>query len=57
MNKKTLPWVSLITINLFWLGLNLRTNAVGVIVMPYLVDRFVEILPLINDVRERNLNT
>jgi MFS family permease len=42
MNKKNLPWISLITINLFWLGLNLRNNAVGVIFMPYLVDRFVD---------------
>ena len=42
MNKKNLAWVSLITINLFWLGLNLRNNAVGVIFMPYLVDRFVD---------------
>jgi Na+/melibiose symporter-like transporter len=42
MNNKNLPWIDLITINLFWLGLNLRNNAVGVIFMPYLVDRFVD---------------
>lgn len=42
MDKKSLPWMDLITINLFWLGLNLRNNAVGTIFMPYLVDRFVE---------------
>jgi Na+/melibiose symporter-like transporter len=41
MNKKSLPWFELIAINLFWLGLNLRNNAVGTIFMPYLVDRFV----------------
>jgi len=42
MNKKNLPWIALITINLFWLGLNLRNNAISVIFMPYLVDRFVD---------------
>jgi MFS family permease len=41
MNKKHLPWWDLIAINLFWLGLNLRNNAVGTIFMPYLVDGFV----------------
>ncbi len=41
MNKKNLPWMDLIAINLFWLGLNLRNNAVGTIFMPYLVDGFV----------------
>jgi MFS family permease len=41
MNQKNLPWMYLIAINLFWLGLNLRNNAVGTIFMPYLVDGFV----------------
>jgi MFS family permease len=41
MNKYNLPWTSLIAINLFWLGLNLRNNAVGTIFMPYLVAGFV----------------
>jgi MFS family permease len=41
MNKKILPWASLVAINLFWLGLNLRNNAVGTIFMPYLIDGFV----------------
>ena len=41
MNKKNIPWMNLIAINLFWLGLNLRNNAVGTIFMPYLVDGFV----------------
>jgi MFS family permease len=40
MDKKSFPWIRLVTINLFWLGLNLRNNAVGTIFMPYLVDRF-----------------
>lgn len=31
----------LVTINFFWLGLNIRNNAVGAIFMPYLVERFV----------------
>ena len=41
MQKKNLSWIDLITVNLFWLGLNLRNNAVGTIFMPYLVDHFV----------------
>lgn len=41
MNKKNLSWWGLIAVNLFWLGLNLRNNAVGTIFMPYLVDGFV----------------
>ena len=40
MDKKSLPWIDLVTINLFWLGLNFRNNAVGTIFMPYLVDSF-----------------
>jgi len=33
-------WPLLISVNLFWLGLNIRNNAVGSIFMPYLVERF-----------------
>jgi len=38
---KPLRWFDLISLNLFWLGLNIRNNAVGAIFMPYLVDQFV----------------
>ena len=37
---KTLHWYNFITINLFWLGLNFRSNAVYNIFMPYLVIAF-----------------
>jgi len=37
---KRLRWIDIIGINLFWLGLNIRNNAVGAIFMPYLVDEF-----------------
>ncbi len=33
-------WPLLISVNLFWLGLNIRNNAVGSLFMPYLVARF-----------------
>jgi Na+/melibiose symporter-like transporter len=33
-------WYDHISINLFWLGLNIRNTAVGSIFMPYLVDAF-----------------
>jgi Na+/melibiose symporter-like transporter len=33
-------WFKLIAVNLFWLGLNMRNNAVGAIFLPFLVDRF-----------------
>ena len=39
---KRLSWLDLIGINLFWLGLNMRNNAVGAIFMPFLVDSFVQ---------------
>ncbi|HOT92520.1 MAG TPA: MFS transporter [Anaerolineae bacterium] len=39
---KRMRWYDLISINLFWLALNIRNNAVGTIFMPYLVDRFVQ---------------
>jgi MFS family permease len=38
---KRLRWYDFITINLFWLGLNIRNTAMGSIFMPYLVDAFV----------------
>jgi len=38
---KKLAWYDLISINLFWLALNIRNNAVGNIFMPYLVAMFV----------------
>jgi MFS family permease len=38
---KRLRWYDFITINLFWLGLNIRNTAVGSYFMPYLVDIFV----------------
>ena len=40
--KKPLRWHQLISINLFWLAINLRNNAVGAIFLPYLVDAFVQ---------------
>ena len=38
---KKLHWYDTININLFWLGLNIRNNAVGSIFTPYLVALFV----------------
>ncbi len=38
---KKLRWYDLITINLFWLALNMRNTAVGSLFQPYLVDTFV----------------
>ena len=38
---KRLRWYDFITINLFWLGLNIRNTAVGSVFMPYLVYSFV----------------
>lgn len=35
---KRLRWFDFLTINLFWLGLNIRNTAVGSIFMPFLVD-------------------
>ena len=37
---KPLRWYDHISINLFWLGLNIRNNAVGVYFMPFLVALF-----------------
>ena len=38
---KPAHWYDFISINLFWLGLNIRNNAVGAIFLPFLVDTFV----------------
>lgn len=38
---KSLRWYDYITINLFWIGLNIRNNAIGNIFMPFMVDAFV----------------
>jgi len=38
---KRMRWYDHITVNLFWLGLNIRNNAVGTIFMPYLIVQFV----------------
>jgi MFS family permease len=35
-----IPWTFLIAINIFWLGLNFRNNAVSNVFMPYLVEKF-----------------
>ena len=37
---KRLHWYDYLTINLFWLGLNIRNTALGSIFMPYLVGIF-----------------
>ena len=39
--EKKMRWYDFISINLFWLGLNIRNNAVGNIFMPYMVAIFV----------------
>jgi len=39
--EKKIRWYDFISINLFWLGLNIRNNAVGNIFMPYMVAIFV----------------
>lgn len=38
---KRLHWYDYLSINLFWLGLNIRNTAIGSVFMPYLVDGFV----------------
>lgn len=38
---KRMRWYDYLSINLFWLGLNIRNNAVGTIFMPYLIAEFV----------------
>jgi MFS family permease len=37
---KRLRWFDFLTINLFWLGMNIRNTAVGSFFMPYLVDMY-----------------
>ncbi len=39
-NLALLPWTLLIAVNIFWLGLNFRNNAVTNVFMPYLVEKF-----------------
>lgn len=39
--KHRLAWYDYITINLFWLGLNIRNNAIGSIFLPFLIAGFV----------------
>ena len=38
---KRIRWTDHLSINLFWLGLNIRNTALGSVFMPYLVDVFV----------------
>ena len=38
--RSAILWSLLIAVNIFWLGLNFRNNAIGSIFMPYLVERF-----------------
>ncbi len=38
---KRLRWYDYLTLNIFWLGLNIRNTAVGSIFMPYLIAGFV----------------
>lgn len=37
---KRLRWDGLLSINLFWLGLNIRNTAIGTFIMPYLVEQY-----------------
>ena len=37
---KRLNWYDLLSINLFWLGLNIRNTAIGTFIMPYLVEQY-----------------
>jgi len=38
---RAMRWYDYVTVNLFWLGLNIRNTAVGGVFMPYLVAAFV----------------
>jgi MFS family permease len=42
MTKKVMHWYDYVTVNLFWLGLNIRNTAIGSVFMPYLVAAFVQ---------------
>ena len=48
--EKRARWYDLLLVNLFWLGLNIRNNAVGTIFTPYLLAAFVS-----EDVRNTSL--
>ena len=37
---KRLRWYDFIFINLFWIGLNIRNTAVGIVFQPYLVEKY-----------------
>ena len=37
---KRLRWYDYLSINVFWLGLNIRNTAVGTFIMPYLVEQY-----------------
>jgi len=37
---KSARWYDFISINLFWLGLNIRNTAIGTFIMPYLVEQY-----------------
>jgi MFS family permease len=39
---KRLHWYDHLNVNIFWLGLNIRNNAIGTFFMPYLVSIFVD---------------
>ena len=41
VTQKAMHWYDYFTVNLFWLGLNIRNTAVGSVFMPYLVAAFV----------------
>lgn len=41
MMPKSLHWYDHLSVNIFWLGLNVRNNAVGSLFMPYFVDMYV----------------
>ena len=39
---KRFRWYDHLSINLYWLGMNIRNTAIGSVFMPYLVDMFVK---------------
>ncbi len=55
METKKLRGYDFLTVNIFWLGLNIRNNAVGNVLMPYLVAAFVS--PEVVNSRLGYLNT
>jgi len=40
-HPKVMRWYDYVTVNLFWLGLNIRNTAIGSVFMPFLVAAFV----------------